>query len=463
MRKDAGPDTTIEQYDFMLPSWSKIETVLGGTRAMRSAGQLYLPQHVSESNERYRERLDKATLLNMTKLTLESWVGRPFSEPVELKEDVPAEIKTLCEDVDTLGNNVNVFARNVFREGLAKAFTHILVDMPRAADDSQRTLANDKRRPYWVHIKPERLFFAEGKVVDGKEQLQEIRFWESVSTRKGFELITVPQIRQLVLTPAGVEVTLYREVKQKSRKTTWQPVEQYLMEIDEIPLVTFYADRQDFHMGTSPIEDLADLNIAHWQSVSDQRACLTVARFPILAMSGATDETQKLVVGPHRWLYMPDTAARAYYVEHSGTALGVGRNEIRDLEEQMGSYGAEFLKKRPNRETATARSLDTAEATSPLQDLTLRYHDTLETALMLTAKWMKMPSGGSVSIKMNFAAPPAGGEGLRALVEAFKTRGISRKAFTDELKRANLLDEDFNADTDRSLLQQETMDLGATL
>lgn len=463
MRKDTGPDTTTDQYDFMLPSWGKIETVLGGTRAMREAGQLYLPQHVSESNERYRERLEKATLLNMTKLTLESWVGRPFSEPVELKEDVPAEIKALAEDIDSLGTNLNVFARNVFREGLAKAFTHVLVDMPRAAEGGTLTLANDQRRPYWVHIKPERLFFAEAKIVDGKEQLQEIRFTEMVYDRKGFALVPSVQIRQLVLTPAGVEVVVYRQLRDKNRKTRWMPIEQYTMQASQIPLVTFYADRQDFMTGISPIEDLADLNIAHWQSVSDQRACLTVARFPILAMSGATDETQKLVVGPHRWLYMPDTAARAYYVEHSGTALGVGRNEIKDLEEQMGSYGAEFLKKRPNRETATARSLDTAEATSPLQDLTLRYHDVLETCLQLTADWLKLPSGGSVALKTNFAAPPAGGEGLRALVEAFKTRGISRKAFTDELKRANLLDEDFDADKDRALLQLETMDLGATL
>jgi hypothetical protein len=427
---------------------------------MRAAGQLYLPQHISESNERYAERLQRATLLNMTGLTLESWVGRPFGEPVKLKEDVPAEIVDLCEDIDTLGNNLTVFSRNCFREGLAKSFTHILVDMPRAGTDGPLTLANDRRQPYWVHLCPERLFFAEAKVVDGREQLQEVRFYETVSRREGFAIVPVEQIRQMVLTPSGVEVTLWQAVRAKTRKVVWSIVEQYLMEIDQIPIVTFYSDRKDFMLGKPSIEDLADLNIAHWQSMSDQRACLTVARFPILALSGATDETQKLVVGPHRWIYMPDTQARAYYVEHSGVALGVGRTEIKDLEEQMGSYGAEFLKKRPNRETATARSLDTAEATSPLQDVTLRFCDTVETALELTAKWMGKPSGGSVDIKTSFAAPPAGGEGLRALVESFKNRAISRVAYTNELKRAGLLDEDYDAEADAALLQNETMDLG---
>lgn len=456
----ASPAITTDQYDFMLPSWQKIETVLGGSRAMRAAGQQFLPQHAAESSDRYAERLVRATLLNMTKLTLESWVGRPFSEPVELKEDVPAEIVSLAENIDTLGTNLNVFARNCFREGLAKSFTHILIDMPRATGDGPLTLANDKRAPYWLHLKPERLFFADAKVVDGKEQLQEIRFTEMVTRRDGMALVPVEQIRQMVLTDSGVEVTVWQKVRAKSKRVAWAPIEQYLMEINEIPLVTFYADRQDFMMGISPLEDLADLNIAHWQSMSDQRACLTVARFPILALSGATDETQKLVVGPHRWIYMPDTQARAYYVEHSGVALGVGRTEIRDLEEQMGSYGAEFLKKRPNRETATARSLDTAEATSPLQDVTLRFTDTLETALETTAKWMNLPAGGSVAIHSDFASPPAGGEGLRALVESFKNRAISRKAYTDELKRANILDEDFDADADAAILQRESMDLG---
>jgi hypothetical protein len=467
MKKDPkSPATTTDQYDYMVESWTKIQTVLDGTRTMRDAGQLYLPQHDKESNDAYAERLERCTLLNMTKLTLDSWVGRPFSEPVTMKDDVPAEVVELSENIDTLGSSINVFARNWFREGMAKSFSHVLVDMPRLEereDGRPRTLEDDRRdgvRPYWVHIKPEQLFFAEADVVAGEERMLEIRYTEHTTARDGFALVDVPQIKRLYLNDEGtVNVETWREVKTKSRKKSWTIVDSYVMEIDRIPLVTFYADRDEFMLGKAPLEDLADINIAHWQSTSDQRAILTVARFPILACSGGTDEANKLVVGPNQWLYCPDPQGRFYYVEHTGAAIKAGDQDLTELARQMGEYGGEWLKKRPNRETATARSMDSAEATSALQDATLRFQDALETAVRLTAEWLGLPTGGSVSVYSNFSTPPAGGEALRVLIEARKNRDISREAFVAELKRSGILDEDFDFAKDGAKLEDELMSM----
>lgn len=210
-------------------------------------------------------------------------------------------------------------------------------------------------------------------------------------------------------------------------------------------------------LGKSPIEDLTDINVAHWQSSSDQRAILTVARFPILAVSGGTDETNKIVLSPFRWLYCPDPQGRFYYVEHGGAAIEEGRRDLQELERQMGEYGAEFLKKRPDRETATARVLDSSEATSPLQDVVLRFQDAMENCLMLTAKWLNIADGGSIKIKSDFSSPPGGGESLRTLLEARKNGDLSREAFVKELIRYKVLEEDFDVDGDFNLLEEEAL------
>lgn len=469
MKKDPkSPATSTAAFDKMNQSWAKIQTVLDGTEALRDAGQAFLPKHDKESDTAYQERLQRATLYNMTRLTLESWVGRPFSEPVQFKEDVPAEILELSEDIDTLGSHVQVFARNWFREGMAKAFSHVLVDMPRIAqraDGRPRSLEDDRLdgiRPYWVHIKPEQLFFADAQVVQGQEVLTEIRYVEYVSKRDGFALVEVPQIKRMVLADGVVQVEIYEKVRTKGKKEAWQIVDDYVMQIDRIPLVTFYADRDGLMEGVSPLEDLADLNIAHWQSTSEQRAVLTVARFPILACSGGTDEENQLVVGPNRWLYTPDPGGRFYYVEHSGKAIQSGLDDLSELTRQMGEYGGEWLKKRPSRETATARTLDTSEATSALQDATLRFQDALENVLQLTARWLDMADGGSVSVHNSWSTPPPNDNGLRLLVETRKNRDISREAFLMELQRAGLLDEDFDPDEDAAKLEAELMDLFAS-
>jgi hypothetical protein len=112
--------------------------VLGGTRSMRAAGQTFLPQHAKEADDNYKERLATAVLFNMAKLTLNSWVGRPFSDPVLLNDDVPQQIKDLDEDINKQGDAVAVFLRKWFEQGLAKAYCHVLVDYPRKEELDRR-------------------------------------------------------------------------------------------------------------------------------------------------------------------------------------------------------------------------------------------------------------------------------------------------------------------------------------
>jgi len=467
-----SPTTTSFAYDAMAAMWHKVQTVLDGTEAMRAAEQAYLPQHEAETTEAYAERLAKNTLFNLSKITLDSWVGRPFSDPIGFTE-VPSKVETVMDDVDLLGNNVHVFARNWFKDGLAKAYSHVLVDFPRIDEEAPRTLADDQDtalRPYWIHISPEQLFFADAEIVDGREVLREIRIMEQVNDRIGFAEVVQPQIRRVFMQQHTDEQTgelvsvgtveLYRlREKKKKDKEEWYKVEEYTFSLDRIPLVTFYADRTDFMEGTSPLEDLVDLNISHWQSTSDQRAILTVARFPMLAVSGGTDDGNKVIIGPYRILYCADPNGKYYYVEHSGAAIDAGRLDLQSLEEQMGEYGAEFLKKRPGDVTATARALDAAEATSSLQDTTLRFQDALNQALYYTALWYKLDSGGQAMLTTDFGPEDVDAAELLTLKDTRKAKDLSRKAYLEELKRRGMLPDDFDIDVDAAQLETEAMNM----
>ena len=227
------------------------------------------------------------------------------------------------------------------------------------------------------------------------------------------------------------------------------------MDIDEIPLVTFYAERTDFMISKPPILDLVDLNITHWQSSSDQRSILTVARFPMLAGSGVTDEDNKLKVGPRQWLFTSDAQGKYYYVEPDGKAIAAGRDDLSDLENQMSSYGAEFLKKRPGTQTATARALDSAEATSPLQDMVLRFIDAMNQALTLTGKWADIEEPGFVTVNAEFGLTAQEDADLRALTDARKNRDLSRRKYLNELRRRGTLPVDFDAEENDFEIERE--------
>src|SRR3546814_9044534 len=74
------PSATSFEWDEMISSWDRIETLLGGTKSMRMAGSTYLPQHTEESDDNYNERLNVNILFNAMEITLDHYVGRPFSE-----------------------------------------------------------------------------------------------------------------------------------------------------------------------------------------------------------------------------------------------------------------------------------------------------------------------------------------------------------------------------------------------
>jgi len=460
-KKDSeSPATTSEAYDTMLPLWEKMNSVLGGTRTMRDAGKAYLPRHEEESETAYDERLARSCFYNQTRLTLESMVGRPFSDPMKLIE-VPSQAEGWLENIDLQGNSIGVFAREWFMAGVGKGFCHVLVEMPlprdtEAEEGRARTLEDDRKeglRPYWVMVPPESVIAAHATVVDGREVVTHLRIKECVVESDGFAEKKIERIKVWGVNPS--QVTVYEKLKTDKKKEEWVPIQQYPFDLPYIPFVTYYAHRKGFMLSDPPLLDLADLNIAHWQSNSDQTSILTVSRFPILAAAGVTD-SKDIIVGPYVSLATTDPAGRFYYVEHGGAAIEAGRQDLKDTEERMAEYGAMFLRKRPGSITATARALDSAEATSPLQDMTVRFIDAVNNALAITADWVKLESLGQVELSTDFGPEEADGGDLAALGEARRNRDISRETLLREFHRRGVLGDDFDAEQDEMELEEES-------
>jgi hypothetical protein len=457
-KKAAGPDEVSLAYVYMAPIWARASSLLGGTTAMRAAGTEYLPKHPGEEDEAYHNRKLANYLFNMYELTLDALVGRPFSDPTNLHEDTPPQISELQGDINLQGDNLTVFCRSWFREGMSKAFSHVLVDMP-ALDEEQRenrTLADDKadkRRPYWVHIAPENVLAMYSEVIDGEEVLTHVRIMEVTTERVGFDEVQVRRIK--VLERGTFEIFTEMKVG-KSNKVEWVSGGQKPTGIDFIPLVTFYANRSGLMEGKPPLDDLAFLNVRHWQSNADQINVTTVARFPMLAASGVTDETGgQLSIGPRQMLGTRDSAGKFYYVEHSGKAIEAGAKDLMAIEEQMAAYGAEFLRRRPGGSTATARALDSAESVSSLQDAIIRFIDSVNTALEYTAKWLGLEEGGSVIIPFDFGPEMADNSDIRSLNEMRRNRDISREGYLEEFKRRGGLSDNFDPNKDLDRLKNE--------
>ena len=101
--KQANVNTPSALYLAMLPNWKLVDTLNGGTRAMREAGGEYLPKEPGESHDAYTVRLSRTFLFPGLKRSIQALVGKVFSKPITVAEDAPTEVTDWSEDIDLQG------------------------------------------------------------------------------------------------------------------------------------------------------------------------------------------------------------------------------------------------------------------------------------------------------------------------------------------------------------------------
>jgi hypothetical protein len=391
--QQATPATPSPEVEAMAQEWPLITALLGGTSTMRAAGKEYLPQAPAESDAAYQYRLSTSTLFNGFRRTVETLAGKPFSEPLHLNDDVPPAIVEYEKDIDLEGRNLQAFAHGAIQTALAYGLAHILVDYPPTPVGTLEDQRKSGARPYFVAIHPKNLLGWKSERINGAETLTQIRIMESAREDDGeWGVKIIPQVRVL----ERDNFRIYRQ----NEKEEWFLFGEGEVSLGMIPLVTIYGDRTGFMTARPPLLDLAYLNVEHWQSSSDQSNILHVARVPILFAAGFEDG--QLTIGANTAVAATDPNAKLQYVEHTGAAIGAGRESLKALEERMSLMGAQMLVRKPGSRTATEKAIDTAESDCALSAVVLNAEDALEQALDFMAKWEGLEDGGSIEINDDF-------------------------------------------------------------
>ena len=465
--KNSGVTTLSLTQSRMIQMVKLPRTLLGGTTAMRSAGAEYLPKEPKESEDAWKNRLGRTVLYNAFGRAVTALTGKIFSKPITLKEDVPEPIKEILEDVDGkngTGRDFNRFLSHVCIDALATGLTHILVDMGALPKDEQGnelqlTVEQAKAQnlqPKWLHYKLESVVSWRH---DAAGKLSRLVLKECINEADGeWGEKEIEQYR--VLYPGRWEI--YRQAETANQlERTWVVFDEGTTALDFIPFVTIYAAKQTapFTIDKPLLEDLAHLNVAHWQSSSDQRHILHVARVPILFATGWEQECQsgaEQEIGPNRCISQP-VGATLTYIEHTGSAIKSGEEDIKKLEDQMAAMAMEPLVSKSGNVTATAKAIDTAEANYSLQDIAQGLKDTIEVLLVCTGAWLGIAPEqcGEVSVNSDFSFNPDDVAALQELTKARQFGDLSREAYLGELKRRDKLAADFDIKADKELIDSE--------
>lgn len=435
---------TCTAFNNMAARWSLIDDLLGGTLSMRKAGEKWLPREPKEDDVSYNARLDRSILFEGYKDAVDDISSRPFSKPVTIQGTLPENLQPIFDNPDGQGTDITQFAKGLFDAALNRGITHVLVDYPKTEASEGRipTIADENKagyRPVFVHIKADQLIGWHYEIVNGKIALTMIRWTETktipdgsygekvvntirVYTKSTWELWTENDKGEYVLTESGVHTFP-----------------------DGIPLVTCYINKTGFMTATPPMEGLAWQNLAHWQSFSDQKNLLRFARFPLLFFKGITEtEMDKdVVIGPGRKWSSTNENADCKYVEHTGSAITSGREDLKDIEDRMTALGLEPLLSRSGGQTATGQSIDEAKNQSSVQAWIRSVELCLYNSFQYAAVWMKteLPEDFKLDIYNDFGVSIRATADIDSLIKLRQAGDIDRETLLRETKRRALLSE----------------------
>lgn len=437
----ADVDTTLPAYDAMLPDWQMVDALKGGTKAMRTAGEKYLPKWPKEDADDYKIRLQSAVLYPALKQTTENMVGRVFIKPIVLGDKTPPALVEQAKDIDLQGNKLDVFAATWFDQALSYGLAHVLVDYPRL-ERTPRNLAEERKlgaRPYCAVINPKQVVGWRSARIDGVEKLTQVRIREEIAEDDGeWGVQDIEQIR--VLHRGGFRV--FRRSSESGAK--WVMHDEGSMSVGDIPLVTLYTGRTGFMTATPPLLELAQMNIKHWQQQSEQDTNLHIARNPILFLTGIDDDNIKF--GSRYALTSTDPNAKGVYIEHSGAAIDAGRQALEDLKDEMREAGARMLRKgQAASKTATESKDDTITEQSQLGRMAQSLEDAVDLMLQHMADWQGInKDAGAVQVNDDFEVDVISDASVQALITMATAGKLSDQTLFSELQRRGLLSDDLD-------------------
>lgn len=444
------------EFKQMEQQWDLLHDLLGGTSSMRAAKEKWLPMEPREQQVAYHNRLSRTYLYNAFRDTIEKLVSKPFSRPVSTQGSLPDRLEPMLENMDMTGRDLTQFSRDLFTAGMTYGLSHVLVDFPQFAPTA--TLADERTsgvRPLFVHVPPTNLIGWRTETKEnGEQMLVQARIYEKKVEPHGvYGDREAEYIR--VYTPEDWQ--LWR--RDKDENDDFVLVDEGTHTFGSIPLATFYVSRTGMATGTPPLDDLAWLNLAHWQSMSDQRNVLRFARVGLLFAAGFSDEEMEegLTIGPNQLIRSTNESAKVTYVEHKGEAIKSGQEDLDKLEERMKVLGLQPLVARTGNHTATGRALDESRTHTAIQAWIRSLENTLRQAFDMAAKWVKLEIADDFTIDINndFGLSVRATDDIASLIEMRKTGDVSRDTFLREVKRRGLLSEAVDVEEEILLINEE--------
>lgn len=450
-------DSTHPEYDHAAHNWKLMRDVLGGSRAVKAAGHVYLPRLSEQSPEDYNAYRDRAQFFNATARTLEALKGFIFRKDPQMK--FPDELVPFMDDATKTGTSFYDFAKRTAEEVLGIGRGGTLVEW----DEKER-------RPYLVRYAAEDIINWKVERVGSHMLLTMVTLHEldpewipltQEQKAKGppdeFEQGEYDQWRvyRVAFDDAGEPFVAYRVYRRKDeREKAEDPffvIESGIltrrgMSLHRIPFIFHGPNNGLPCIEKPPLLDLAEVNLSHYRTSADLENGRHFTGLPTPYACGFDTKTKFRVGSNVAWV-TDDSSAKVGFLEFEGQGLKALETAIEQKERQMAALGARMLqpdaKKAEAFDTVAMRS---AAETSALMNATIACTQTLSTCLQWAGWWIgsaadpaELTKSHNVELNSEFTIAKLTPEMFGQLVTGFLGGAIDFETFHYNLEQGEML------------------------
>ena len=416
-------------YQRMANFWSLIEDLKEGTYKIRSEHRKYLPQLEREVDDSYDRRLSRSNVVPFMQRIEKMLAGMLVRKPVRL-DGVSDLVREQLFDVSLEGDDLNVWLYTTARTVISYGHCGVLVDAPKDGD---------KVRPYWVTYEPKNILGWRTEVIDGVRQLTQLRLMEQVVEPDGkYGEKIVKQIR--VLEPGRFEI------HRKDKKGEYKLHDEGEMSIkDKIPFSVAYSNRVGYYESRSPLYDIAELNLKHYQIQSDLDNILHISSVPLLAVFGYPN-SDEITTGPSEALSLPPES-RMEYISPSSDSYESQFRRLEDLKDQINTLSlAAVLGQKLVGETAEAKRIDRSQNDSTMMVVAQQMQDLIDNCLKFHSEYLNEPNAGSSFVNRDFVTARLEPQEIQSLLALFTAGTISQETLLTQLSSGEILGDDFDVE-----------------
>lgn len=435
------------EYDKAHKTWKKMRDVVAGQEQVHANGETYLPKLGGQTESEYKAYKGRALFLAATGKTVDSLSGMVFRKPVEV--EAPASMEPWVEDITASGVSVEQLCKESLNELTTVGRYGLMVDYPQATDtDRPDTVANATSMGFRPRAK--------------QYNAEHIINWQT-GTVNNEEILTMVVLKEMVPDPidefdTSTKVEQYRVLdleggyrqrvfKKDGNGSDWNVVEEFWPTMNGsrmsfIPFIIVGVDGENTDVDIPPLNDLADINLSHYQAYADYRHGLHFTGLPTMIVTGSEEPKGGMTVGSASAAFFPAPETEAFFLEFEGKGLDEYSDEIDNLEKNMAIFGARLLRESKKvGEAAETASINRAGESSLLASWANIVGASVQHALEIMAEWGGVSGEISVQLNTDFIPQPMDAQRMTALLGLWQGGAITHETLIENLMRGEVVSE----------------------